>query len=144
EAALTAAQRGHQVTVLEQAERVGGQVWAGAASPLRRPWARIAEFYERQARRGLFEVRLGVRATPDDVLAARPDAVVVATGSRPLRLELPGGPPSVTVHEAVAGAADGAGSAVVFDREGLTRAFVAADYLSSRGVDVLFLTALLE
>lgn len=144
EAALTAAQRGHRVTVLEQADRVGGQIWAGAASPLRRPWARIAEFYERQARKGLFEVRLGARATAEALLAARPDAVIVATGSRPQRLELPGGPPAVTVHEVVAGAVDSARRVVVFDREGLTRAFVAADYLSARGAEVLFLTALPE
>jgi 2,4-dienoyl-CoA reductase-like NADH-dependent reductase (Old Yellow Enzyme family)/thioredoxin reductase len=144
EAALTAAQRGHQVTVLEQAERVGGQVWAGSASPLRRPWARIAEFYERQARKGAFEVRLGVRATAGDVLAMQPDAVIVATGSRPLRVELPGGPPSLTAQEVVAGAADSLRRVVVFDREGLTRGFVAADYLSARGVEVLFLTALAE
>ncbi|MEN9938391.1 MAG: hypothetical protein RLZZ387_4970 [Chloroflexota bacterium] len=144
EAALTAAQRGHDVTVLEQAERVGGQVWAGAASPLRRPWARIAEFYERQARTGLFKVRLGMRATAEDVLDMRPDAVVVATGSRPQCLELQGGPPSTTVHDALAGSADSARRVVVFDREGLTRAFVAADYLSSRGATVLFLSALPE
>jgi pyruvate/2-oxoglutarate dehydrogenase complex dihydrolipoamide dehydrogenase (E3) component len=130
--------------VLEQADRIGGQIWAGAASPLRRPWARIAEFYERQSRKGLFEVRLGVRATAEALLAARPDAVIVATGSLPQRLELPGGSSSVTVHEVVAGAVDTARRVVVFDREGLTRAFVAADYLSSRGVEVLLLTALLE
>lgn len=144
EAALTAAQRGHHVTVLEQAERVGGQIWAGAASPLRRPWARIAEFYERQSRTGLFEVRLNVHATADAVLDTRPDAVIIATGSRPQRLALPGGPPSVTVHEVVTGMVDSVHRVVVFDREGLTRAFVAADYLSSRQVEVLFLTALPE
>ncbi|HZO90005.1 MAG TPA: FAD-dependent oxidoreductase, partial [Chthonomonadaceae bacterium] len=44
ECALTAALRGHEVLVLEKTDRVGGQVWLGAASPLRKPWARIAEF----------------------------------------------------------------------------------------------------
>lgn len=144
EAALTAAQRGHRVTVLEQAGRVGGQVWDGAASPLRRPWARIGEYYERQAAKGLVNLRFGVRATAEDVLALDPDAVVVATGSRPLRLELPGGPAALNVHEVVAGAADSARQVVVFDREGLSRAFVAADYLSARGAQVLFLTGLPE
>jgi 2,4-dienoyl-CoA reductase-like NADH-dependent reductase (Old Yellow Enzyme family) len=144
EAALTAAQRGHHVIVLEKAEQVGGQIWIGASSPLRRPWARIAEFYQRQSRKGLFDLRLGIEATAEAILAETPDAVVIATGSRPLRLALPDGPDSLTVHEALAGAADGARKVVVFDREGHSRPFVAADTLSAKGSEVLFLTALPE
>jgi len=63
-------------------------------------------FYERQAQKGLFEVRLQTIATPEAVLALSPDAVVIATGSRPNRVELPGAESSAslyTVHEAIAG-----------------------------------------
>jgi NADPH-dependent 2,4-dienoyl-CoA reductase/sulfur reductase-like enzyme len=142
EAALTAAQRGHQVVVFEREGRVGGQVWAGAASPLRRAWARIAEFYERQAVKGLFAVRFNVEATAASVLAERPDAVVVATGSQPVWLEIAGGPAALTVHAALAGAADRCRRVVVFDREGFNRALVVADYLSARGTEVEFVSAL--
>jgi 2,4-dienoyl-CoA reductase-like NADH-dependent reductase (Old Yellow Enzyme family)/thioredoxin reductase len=144
EAALTAALRGHEVTVFEQADRVGGQIWTGAGSPLRRAWARIAEFYQRQARKGLFEVRLGTQATVDNVLAHAPDAVVIATGSTPNRLELPDGPAALTVHEVIVGAADMARRVVLFDREGFSRPLVAADYLSARGIEVDFVTSLLQ
>ena len=140
EAAVTAAGRGHTVIVLEREQRVGGQVWTGAGSPLRSSWARIAEFYERQSRKGAFEVRLGTEATVAAVLAESPDAVIVATGSRPIRLEIAGGPAAWTVHEAIAGAADGARRVVVFDREGFNRPLVAADALSSRGAAVEFVT----
>jgi 2,4-dienoyl-CoA reductase-like NADH-dependent reductase (Old Yellow Enzyme family)/thioredoxin reductase len=140
EAAVTAAGRGHAVIVLEREQRVGGQVWTGAGSPLRSNWARIAEFYERQSRKGAFEVRLGTEATVEAVLAESPDAVIVATGSRPVRLEIAGGPAAWTVHEAIAGAADGARRVVVFDREGFNRPLVAADALSSRGATVEFVT----
>jgi len=136
EAALTAAQRGHLVTVLEREARVGGQIWAGAASPLRRNWARIAEFYARQVAKGQFEVRLNTEATPETVLNLAPDVVVIATGSRPNRLEIPGGPSALTVHEVIAGKADTARHVVLFDREGFNRALVAADYLSSRGIEL--------
>jgi 2,4-dienoyl-CoA reductase-like NADH-dependent reductase (Old Yellow Enzyme family)/thioredoxin reductase len=142
EAALVASRRGHEVIVLEKSSRVGGQVWLGAASPLRRNWARIAEFYERQSRKGLFEIRLNVEATEDDVTALQPDAVVIATGSLPSRLEIPGGPPALTVHDALRGEADGAKRVLIFDREGFNRPLVAADYLSSRKIDVEFVTAL--
>jgi pyruvate/2-oxoglutarate dehydrogenase complex dihydrolipoamide dehydrogenase (E3) component len=121
---------------------VGGQVWAGAASPLRANWARIAEFYERQAQKGTFEVRLGAEATAEGVLDLRPDSVVVGTGSRPLRLEIEGGPPASTVHEVVEGRLDGARRVLLFDREGFNRPLVAADYLSSRGIEVEFVTSL--
>ena len=142
EAALNAARRGHAVIVLERESRVGGQVWTGAASPLRRNWGRIAEFYERQAASGLFEVRSGVEATPEAVLALEPDAVIIATGSRPLRLQIPGGPEALTIHEVVAGAAGEAKRVLIYDTEGFNRSVVAADYLSSRGVEVEVVTPL--
>jgi NADPH-dependent 2,4-dienoyl-CoA reductase/sulfur reductase-like enzyme len=142
EAALTAAQRGHEVTVFEREKRVGGQVWFGAGATLKKTWARIAEFYGRQAQKGLFEVRLNTEATPEMVTALHPDAVIIATGSRPVRLEIEGGPSALTVHDVIAGAADGARHAVVFNREANNRPLVAADYLSARGIEVDFVTAL--
>jgi len=140
ECALHATARGHVVTVLEQSDRVGGQVHYGAASPLRRSWARIAEFYERQSRKGLFEVRLNTAADVETVLALQPDAVVIATGSRPKRLEIAGGPPALTVHEALDGACNTARSVVVYDNEGFNRPSVAADYLSARNTTVYYLS----
>jgi NADPH-dependent 2,4-dienoyl-CoA reductase/sulfur reductase-like enzyme len=144
EAALTAALRGHDVIVLEKSDRVGGQVWTGAGSPMRRPWARIAEFYERQSRKGIFDVRLNTEATPPAVAALRPDVVIVATGSTPLRAEVPGGRTCLTVHEVIAGRADDAKHAIVLDRETSNRPWVAADYLSSRGAKVTFITPFLK
>jgi pyruvate/2-oxoglutarate dehydrogenase complex dihydrolipoamide dehydrogenase (E3) component len=132
------------VIVLEKSDRVGGQVLVGAGSPLRKNWNRIAEFYERQGRKGLFEVRLSTEAKVAGVLALKPDALIVATGSRPNRLEIPGGAAALTVHEVIAGKADNAKNVVVFDREGFNRPLVAADYLSSRGVKVQFVTSLLQ
>ncbi|HZP84363.1 MAG TPA: FAD-dependent oxidoreductase [Chthonomonadaceae bacterium] len=144
ECALTAALRGHEVLVLEKADRVGGQVWLGASSPLRKPWARIAEFYQRQSRKGLFEVRLNTEATVESVLALKPEVVVIATGSVPTRLDVAGdGPSALTVHEVLNGAADGAKHVVLFDLEAFSRPLVAADYLSARGISLDFVTSLL-
>ena len=46
EAAITASERGHEVIVLEKAERVGGQVNLAGAAPLRRGFSTIAAFYQ--------------------------------------------------------------------------------------------------
>src|SRR5205814_9724316 len=75
-------------------------------------------------------------------LSLAADAVVVATGSSPCRLRLRDGTEAVTVHEVIAGKADGLRRAIVYDREGFNRPFVAADYLSARGVHVDFVTPL--
>jgi 2,4-dienoyl-CoA reductase-like NADH-dependent reductase (Old Yellow Enzyme family) len=143
EAALTAASRGHDVLVLERAGALGGQVLVGAASPTRRPWANIAEFYARQAAKGAFEVRYGVEATVEAVLQVRPDAVVVATGSVPNRLNVDGIETS-TAHEALTGSFDEARRVVIVDREGFMRPWVVADRLSAAGAEVIFVTPLLR
>jgi 2,4-dienoyl-CoA reductase-like NADH-dependent reductase (Old Yellow Enzyme family) len=135
EAALVASQRGHEVIVLERDSQVGGQVLLGASSSLRKPWGRIAEFYQRQAR--ILDVRLQAEATPESVLALQPDAVVIATGSRPATL-----PGALTVHQALAGAADEARRIVIFDREGANRAHTACDFLSAQGKEIFFVTSL--
>jgi NADPH-dependent 2,4-dienoyl-CoA reductase/sulfur reductase-like enzyme len=151
EAALVASQRGHDVVVLERAGRVGGQLWAAAGSPLRRGFGDVAEYYERQARKGLFDLRLNAEADAVAVLALQPESLIVATGSAPRRVPVPvaGGPESreaATVLEALAaqGPAAMARRVVIVDREGHMRAFVVADALSDRGVDVEFLTPFTE
>ncbi len=141
ECAMTAAQRGHEVIVLEKSSRLGGQIWYGAASPLRQSWARIADYYARQSRKGDFETRLNTNADAETVLALKPDAVVIATGSRPKRLEILNGTSALTVHEALDGKADTARTVVIYDNEGFNRPGVAADYLSAReGKTVIYMS----
>lgn len=142
EAALTAAGRGHSVTVLERGDQIGGQILVGGGSPMRKNWLRIADFYTRQANKGLFEVRLNTKATPEAILDLSPDVVIVATGSTPNRLAVQGGDPAFTVWEALQGEADNLKSVLIFDREGFNRPLVAADYLSSKGIKVVFTTSL--
>jgi NADPH-dependent 2,4-dienoyl-CoA reductase/sulfur reductase-like enzyme len=139
ETAITAAARGHKVIVLERSDRVGGQVWVGAGSPLRQNWARIAEFYQRQARK--LDVRLNTTADVGAILALRPDVAVLATGSTPLRMRVDE-IESLAVHDVIAGKCDSATHVLLYDREGFNRPLVAADYLSSRGITVDFVTPL--
>ncbi len=140
ECAITAAQRGHEVIVLEKGDRLGGQIWYGAGSPLRQSWARIAEYYIRQSRKGYFETRLNTIADAETIFALQPDAVVIATGSRPKRLVIPNGAAALTIHEALDGKADGARSVVVYDDEGFNRLGVVTDYLSAQNKTVVYVS----
>ena len=143
EAAITASERGHEVIVLEKADRVGGQVHLAGAAQLRRGFLTIAEFYQRQAASGRFEVRLGVEATQSNIMALNPDAVVLATGSEPVRARVDGcNKETLTVHEVLEGRADGCRRVLIVDRDGHAPAFVAADHLRSEGSAVTFVAAM--
>ena len=81
-AAVVAAERGHRVTLLERSDRLGGQVRHAAALPGRTSWLLATDDLERDARRLGVDVRLGVDADAETVLALDPGVVVVATGAR--------------------------------------------------------------
>ena len=85
QAAVTAAERGHQVTLVERADRLGGQVQVAASVPSRAEFLDIVRNLITHARRLDIEMRLGTEADAGLVEAEHPDAVVLATGARPLR-----------------------------------------------------------
>ncbi len=82
-AAEIAAARGHECVVLEREPVVGGQVALAARAPHNEEWGEIVHHLARRLERLGVELRTGVEATAATVLAERPDAVVLATGSRP-------------------------------------------------------------
>ena len=82
EAAWVAAARGHRVTLLERAAELGGAIRWAQRLPGRAEIAEIADWRIGECERRGVELRTGVDATADTVLALEPDAVVVATGGR--------------------------------------------------------------
>jgi NADPH-dependent 2,4-dienoyl-CoA reductase/sulfur reductase-like enzyme len=85
EAARTLAERGHQVSLYEQSDRLGGQ-W-NVLSAYRPDEANLVRYLSRQLEKNGVNVLLGQKATPQIVEQTKPDAVVVATGATPARLE---------------------------------------------------------
>ncbi|MBL7620274.1 FAD-dependent oxidoreductase [Frankia sp. AgB1.8] len=83
-AALTAAELGHQVTLFEQDEALGGQVNLIARAASYREWSGVTDWLAGQLAQADVKIQLGHRATADD-LVGQYEAVVVATGSTPLR-----------------------------------------------------------
>ena len=152
EAAWVAAARGHEVTLLERDSALGGKVNLAAQLPGR---AEIGGFVswriDECARQGV-EVRLGVDADAEAVLALAPDAVVVATGCRATvtthskwhPFPIPGSdqPWVLTVDGVVADPEQAGARVVVLDAVGDIQAIGAAELLAATGRDVIALTPL--
>ncbi|WP_067679888.1 oxidoreductase [Nocardia miyunensis] len=83
-AALSAAELGHRVTLFEQSDTLGGQVALMARADSYREWSGVTDWLCVQLERTKAEIRRRHRATADD-LVDRYEAVVVATGSTPIR-----------------------------------------------------------
>jgi thioredoxin reductase len=80
-AAQVAAERGHQVTLLEASEQPGGSLLALSKLPARHQWSELIDNHLRQFERLGVTLRTGVRADAETLAELAPDAVVVATGS---------------------------------------------------------------
>jgi mycofactocin system FadH/OYE family oxidoreductase 2 len=135
EAARMAAVRGHRVVLFEKASELGGQVLLAARAPERSEYAGIVRFLAAQVRKLAVDVRLAVEATPSAVLAERPAAVVIATGSHPFVPPVPGsdGKHVVTDRDVLAGEAKVGTSVVVVDDVHTQEALSTAELLLSQG-----------
>ena len=84
-AAQTMAMRGFDVTVLEKAEKPGGQVITASTCNLKDKLYWSIEDLMVNAQKAGAEVKLGVEATAESVAAMKPYAVIVAVGGVPVR-----------------------------------------------------------
>lgn len=89
-AAITAAQRGFDVTLWEKTQRFGGAMAAAGAMDFKRDVRAQVDYLERQIRKYDIEVQMGKEATVEDVRAFAPDFTVVATGADPIVIPVPG------------------------------------------------------
>jgi 2,4-dienoyl-CoA reductase-like NADH-dependent reductase (Old Yellow Enzyme family) len=140
EAARAAARRGHQVIVLERRPVIGGRARLALARRGRERWGLYLDWLAAELADAGAEVRVGVDADADAVLAERPDAVVLATGSVPRAEAMPAGP--IPARDADAVLEDGApaparatGAVVVDDEAGFVAPTV-AETLAGRGWQV--------
>lgn len=85
EAARVAALRGHTVTLYEATDRLGGQVAIAALAPHRDRLAAFTTWQERQLRQLGVTLRLNRTVVARDPALREADAIIVATGSLPLR-----------------------------------------------------------
>jgi len=106
EAARVAALRGHDVTLYEREDALGGQLRLAAIPPRKQEIAPYLRYLAHQLEQLGVKIALGAELSASLVDDARPDTVVVATGSRPTETAIPGADAEnvVNAHDVLAGA----------------------------------------
>ncbi|MGJ7915173.1 FAD-dependent oxidoreductase [Massilia sp. LXY-6] len=79
-AATVAAERGHEVTLFDAADSIGGQFRVAMRIPGKEEFAETIRYFGRKLELTGVELRLGRRVTRDELVAAGYDEVIVATG----------------------------------------------------------------
>lgn len=87
-AALTAAQRGHKVTLFDRADKVGGQLNIAKQIPGKEEFWGLVDWYETMLNDSSVDVKLGENVTADDLTGF--DEVIIATGVTPRDPQIPG------------------------------------------------------
>ena len=89
-AALSACERGHDVTLYEASDRLGGQLYLAAAPPGREEFEELAIDLSTQLHTADVKVVLNSKLDANAVRRENPDTVILATGAKPLAPPIPG------------------------------------------------------
>ncbi|MDR3551942.1 MAG: FAD-dependent oxidoreductase [Clostridia bacterium] len=90
EAARAAAERGHVVTLFEKSSRLGGHVIGGSVPDFKADDKKLLEWYENQMHLLKVNVKMSCEVTEEVVSREKADVVIIATGSSPAALTVPG------------------------------------------------------
>lgn len=143
QAALEFDRLGYATHLFEARAEVGGGLAVSAAPPFKEPLRWYQEHLKHRLQASGVTLHLARRADSADVLALRPDAVIVATGSRtrPFPLErAQGALPVLDATDVLAGdrVLEGGGPVVVYG--GGETGCEIAEYLAKRGLAVILVT----
>ena len=141
-AAKTAALRGHDVTLYEKEGALGGQVNLAMKGAGRDEFGVIVRNERQQLERLEVPVVLDQEVTAEFVLAQDPDAVIVATGSRPKARPVAGAdsPRVYNVWQVLNGEAELGDRVLFLDDDGHHRGTATAELLADLGKTVHIVT----
>ena len=90
QAALTAADRGHEVILYERQERPGGNLIPASVPDFKEDLRMLLDYYEQELNKTEVEVRLGVDASPTMILDGGFDSAILALGAEHIIPEVAG------------------------------------------------------
>jgi 2,4-dienoyl-CoA reductase-like NADH-dependent reductase (Old Yellow Enzyme family)/thioredoxin reductase len=137
-AAVTAAARGHQVTLYEASSRLGGQANLAQLLPHRAEFGGLATNLLEELKRSRVEVLTQRKVTPEELIEAGCEQVLVATGARPYEppLERLGDLPISQATELLDATDLPGGHVVVYDSQGDWVGVGIAEMLAKSGARV--------
>ncbi|MEE8353930.1 MAG: FAD-dependent oxidoreductase, partial [Dehalococcoidales bacterium] len=140
EAARVASARGHDVSIWDKNDELGGLVNVASRAPGREDLGELPRYQKHQLKELGVDVHLNAEVTVDSVLAERPDVVIVATGSVPL---VPTGIPGTdqanvidNVRDVLSGKAEVGDRVLIVDGQRRIEGLSTADFLAQQGKKV--------
>ena len=90
EAARVTTLRGHKVTLWEKSDQLGGNLITASLAPHKEETNCLIHYLTYQMKKLKVNVQLNKEATVDSILKENADEVILATGSKPITLDIPG------------------------------------------------------
>jgi pyruvate/2-oxoglutarate dehydrogenase complex dihydrolipoamide dehydrogenase (E3) component len=84
EAAIVAAQRGHEVHLFEKEERLGGQFWLAAVPPSKGEFTSFLNWQQTKLENLNVNIHLNTQLNDEIIEAEKPNSVIIATGGKPI------------------------------------------------------------
>ncbi|MFQ5925137.1 MAG: FAD-dependent oxidoreductase [Dehalococcoidia bacterium] len=139
EAAAVAAKRGHEVTLFEKEDRLGGNLLLASVPSYKWEIGNLTKYLETQLKKSGAEVRLGEEMSAKSIEEGNPEVVIIATGTSPSVPDLPGvtGNTVATAVEVLSGQKEVAGEVIVVGGEMV--GCETADFLAEKGGKVTLL-----
>jgi dimethylglycine catabolism A len=142
ECARVAALRGHKVVLIEKNQELGGQTLIARNGPGRQDFDGACRYMALQCKKLGVEIRLGVEATPESILAESGDMVAIATGAKCFKPAIPGlADYAYSAWEILQGTDIPGQDILVIDEEYSHQGLSAAEYLLDRGKNVQLVTS---
>jgi mycofactocin system FadH/OYE family oxidoreductase 2 len=142
EAARVLAERGHDVTIIDAGDELGGQLLTVQKASGREEWQDVNRYYDRELSRLRVDIRLGTAADAHLVRSSGAQTVIIATGSHARTNPLDHLPPldgiaaAVNVRDVLESRVDVGQRVIVYAGDNHIQGLTTADTLLDRGKDV--------
>ncbi|WP_114391189.1 NADH:flavin oxidoreductase [Notoacmeibacter marinus] len=133
EAARVLAHRGHDVTLFEKEDRLGGQINIASKATWREALSGIPRWLVGQVEKLGVDVCLGTPADEAAIKTLDPDIVIVATGGTPNPGHTSGADHAITTWDILTGTVEPSGTVLLYDEMGQHNAASVAELLAKRG-----------